>query len=115
MKKQGKAWGETATLFEGNNVEVHRIVGRSGGFCSVHKHQHKYNMFFVESGTLKITEWKDDSGTVDETLLKSMDSCVVPPGNKHKFDVLEDCVAFEIYWVTLNPKDIQREVYGGMK
>jgi len=113
MKKQGKVWGETARIFAGNNVEMHRIVGKTGGFCSCHSHEHKYNMFFVESGTLKITEWKEDSGTVDVTILKCCDSCVVPPGSKHKFEVEEDCVAYEIYWVTLEPSDIKRDDHGG--
>ena len=112
MKKQGKVWGETARIFVGNNVEMHRIVGKKGGWCSKHKHDHKFNMFFCESGTLKITEWKEDSGTVDETTLKTCDSCVVPPGSYHKFDVEEDCVAYEIYWVTLDGSDIDREDHG---
>ena len=112
MKKQGKVWGETARIFAGNNVEMHRIVGNKGGYCSKHKHEHKFNMFFVESGVLKIIEWKEDSGTVDETILRNCDSCVVPPGSLHKFEVEEDCVAYEIYWVSLDPADISREDHG---
>ncbi len=112
MKKQGKVWGETARIFAGNNVEIHRIVGNKGGYSSKHLHLHKSNMFFCESGKLKITEWKEDSGTVDETTLNPKESCVVPPGSYHKFDVLEDCVAYEIYWATLDSHDISREDHG---
>ena len=112
MKKQGKVWGETARIFAGNNVEIHRITGNKGGNSSKHCHLHKFNMFFCESGELKITEWKEDSGTVDETILKTRESCVVPPGSYHKFDVIEDCIAYEIYWVTLDESDISREDHG---
>jgi quercetin dioxygenase-like cupin family protein len=115
VKKQGKVWGETARIFIGNNVEMHRIVGKKGGYCSKHAHEHKYNMFFCEQGVLKIIEWKEDSGTVDVTFLKNCDSCVVPPGSYHKFEVVEDCVAYEIYWVTLESSDINREDHGGAR
>jgi len=114
MKKQGKVWGETARIFAGNNVEIHRIVGNKGGYSSRHSHLHKHNMFFVESGVLQITEWKKDSGTVDITTLRNCESCVVPPGSEHKFEVIEDCIAYEIYWVTLDPSDIERENHGGV-
>lgn len=112
MKKQGKVWGETARIFAGNNVEIHRIVGKKPGYCSTHLHVHKSNMFWCERGRIQITEWKTDSGTVDKTVLNPGDSCVVPPGSKHMFEVLEDCVAYEIYWVTLDPADIDRDCPG---
>lgn len=113
MLKQGKVWGETARIFTGNNVEMHRIVGEKGGYCSKHFHAHKYNMFFCERGSIAITEWKEESKTVDKTTLKSCDSCIIPPRSYHKFDILEDCVAYEIYWVVLDPSDIEREMPGG--
>jgi len=114
MKKQGKVWGETSRLFVGNNVEIHRIVGKKGGYCSKHRHGHKYNMFFCESGILKVTEWKEESGTVDETTLKACDSCVIPPRSYHMFEIVEDCIAYEIYWVILDTDDIEREEPGGI-
>lgn len=113
MRIQGKVWGQTAPIFNKNNVEIHRIVGKLGGFCSKHIHQHKWNMFFVESGCLKIKTWME-YGLVDETTLYPENSCVIPPNTPHMFEVLlDDTVAYEVYWVELDPKDIVRENVGG--
>ena len=110
---QGKVWGETQPLFCKNNVEIHRIEVNKGGFCSKHKHQYKYNAFFVDSGCLKITAWKNDYDLIDETLVKTGQITTCPPNEYHKFEALEDTVAYEIYWVELNEKDIIRENCGG--
>jgi mannose-6-phosphate isomerase-like protein (cupin superfamily) len=115
MDVQGKIWGSTSPLFCKNNVEIHRIEGNKGGFCSWHKHGAKYNRFFVESGTIKVTVQKDyGSGTLEDvTILLPGQQTTVAPGDYHKFEVLEDCVAYEIYWVELNPADIERITVGG--
>lgn len=112
-----KVWGTTQCLFEKNNVEIHRIVAKKGGFCSIHEHKAKHNMFFVESGTLKVTikdDAEDDHPTDSTTLTAGMATNVMP-GQKHIFEVLEDCVAYEIYWVELAVDDIIRYEKGGIK
>ena len=116
MDIQGKIWGQTTPLFCKNNVEIHRIEGVSGGFCSFHCHKYKFNRFFVESGRLQITIQKDyGSGVLDDiTVLNPGQQTTVSPGQYHKFEVLEDCVAYEIYWVELDPNDIERLTIGGM-
>jgi mannose-6-phosphate isomerase-like protein (cupin superfamily) len=114
MDKQGKIWGHTSEIFNKNNVEVHRIVGNAGSHCSEHMHDHKFNMFFVESGSMTIKRWKRDYDLVDTTILDAGQSCTVPPGEFHQFRVLEDCVAYEFYWVEIDSKDIVRESVGGV-
>lgn len=111
---QGKIWGITQCLFKVNNVEIHRISINKDGFCSKHKHLHKYNAFFVESGSIKIEVWKGEYDLVDITELSAGDMTVVDPGEYHKFTGLEDSVVYEIYWVALDSRDIQREVIGGL-
>jgi mannose-6-phosphate isomerase-like protein (cupin superfamily) len=117
MEIQGKVWGSTSPLFCKNNVEIHRIEGVKGGYCSWHKHLAKYNRFFVESGIIKVTVQKDyGSGTLEDvTILLPGQQTTVAPGEYHKFEVVEDCVAYEIYWVELNPKDIERLTVGGAR
>ena len=61
MNKQGKIWGETSPIFNKNNVEIHRIEIKKGGYCSKHKHEHKFNAFFVEKGKLQISVWKNNT------------------------------------------------------
>jgi len=114
MEKQGKVWGETRKLFNKNNVEVSRIEVEKGGFSSTHKHEHKYNKFFVESGKLKILVWKNDYDLCDETIISEGESTVIVPGEDHMFEALEDTTAYEIYWVGLTD-DIVRKNHGGLK
>ena len=110
---QGKVWGNTRPLFLKNNVEIHRIEANAGGYCSKHCHEHKYNLFFVECGKLKITAWKNDYDLIDETIISDGQATVVPPGEYHTFEAIEDTVAYEIYRVELLEKDITRENCGG--
>jgi quercetin dioxygenase-like cupin family protein len=111
--KQGKVWGETELVALVPGVlEFHRIEARKGGVCSKHAHQSKTNGFFVESGRLLIREWQNAYDLVDETILNAGEYCIVPPGVYHQFEVLEDCVAFELYYAELIGDDIVRETVG---
>lgn len=117
MNIQGKVWGRTSPLFNKNNVEVHIIEIRKGGFCSKHLHKTKFNKFVVCTGKLQVNIWKDyGNGTsmCDETILTGGEECVVPPGHYHQFIALEDTSALEIYWVELNEDDIIRDNMGGL-
>lgn len=112
---QGKVWGTTQLLFSKNNVEFRRITAAKGGYSSKHLHAHKFNAFYVESGKLMITTWKNDYDLVDKTVVTSAQTTVVSPGEYHMFEALEDTVAYEIYWVDLPEKDILRDNCGGVK
>jgi len=110
---QGKIWGHTQPLFNKNNVEIHRIETKKGGHCSKHKHIHKYNMFYVESGKLKVVAWKNDYDLIDETILTKDQHTTISPNEYHKFEALEDSIVYEIYWVSLLTNDIERLDCGG--
>lgn len=116
MEVRGKVWGQTSPLFCQNNVEIHRIIGKKGGFCSYHVHHSKYNRFFMESGVLKVTVRKDyGSGVLEDvSVIGPGEQTTVSPGDFHRFEVIEDCVCYEIYWVELDPDDIERETIGGV-
>ena len=82
--KSGKAWGLTKSLFSNDNFEVHRIEIKCKGFCSKHLHRYKHNIFFVESGCLKVKVWKNDYNLVDETKLDAGEIMDVSPGEYHQ-------------------------------
>lgn len=114
MEIQGKIWGATSTIFNNNNVCINRIEGIKGKCCSKHKHDHKFNLFFVEHGSMDIVVWKNDYDLVDITTLKQHDKTIVKPGEFHRFEIVEDnTVAYEIYWTELDEGDIVRETVGG--
>ena len=108
----GKVWGMTENIFSNHNFEFHRIEVKKGGFCSKHKHVHKYNGFYVEKGKLIVSVWKDYD-LVDKTEIGSKQFHVVPPGEYHQFEASEDTIAFELYWAGFDPIDIVRENHGG--
>jgi quercetin dioxygenase-like cupin family protein len=114
MNIQGKIWGQTQCLFFKNNVEIHRIEIKKDGFCSKHKHEHKYNAFFVEKGKIKIKIWKNNYDLVDETIISTGQITTVEPGEYHLFEALEESIVYEIYWVELLQNDIKRENIGGI-
>jgi mannose-6-phosphate isomerase-like protein (cupin superfamily) len=112
MNKIGKIWGFTSEIFNKNNVEIHRIVINKDTRCSKHKHEHKYNIFFVESGRILIKEWKNEYSLIDETDLSAGEMCSIKPGSYHEFHGLEDSIVYEIYYVELSNEDIVRENTG---
>ena len=110
--KQGKVWGHTQLVFAHNSTETHTIGGIAGHKCSRHSHKHKWNRFVVLHGKMIVRQYHDN-GFVDETSLTKHQTTDVPPGVQHEFEVLEDCMAIEIYWVTLDAQDIERFSTGG--
>ena len=110
----GKVWGETELVEANNALEFHRIEMRTGGVCSKHKHEFKWNGFFVESGKMIVRVWQtaDQEGLVDETVLSAGDFTQVKPGLVHQFEGVEDGVAFELYWAEFNHNDIERRTVG---
>jgi len=113
MIKAGKVWGETVKILDTPVAELHRISAMAGYRCSRHKHAHKWNGFFVESGVLEIHVVKSSYNLTDVTTLKAGDFTKVPPGEEHFFVCKENCVAFEIYYPELLSEDIQRTDVGG--
>jgi len=111
--KAGKIWGQTELLEANGVLEFHRINAAAGGVCSKHKHEFKWNGFFVESGRLIIRVWKGNY--VDETVLTAGQYTKVAPGEFHQFEAVEDTVAFELYWAEFDHNDIERETVGKLK
>jgi mannose-6-phosphate isomerase-like protein (cupin superfamily) len=112
----GKVWGQTELIHSNGVLEFHRIDFKAGGVCSKHKHQFKWNGFYVVSGRMKVSVWqKDQQDLVDETILGPGDFTRVKPGYMHQFEGMEDGVAFELYWAEFNHDDIQRETVGFSK
>lgn len=113
--KAGKIWGQTELIHANGVLEFHRIDFKAGGVCSKHKHQFKWNGFYVVSGRMKIRVWQKDYDLIDETILGPGDFTRVKPGLMHSFEGMEDGVAFELYWAEFNHDDIQRETVGHFK
>ncbi len=112
--KAGKIWGKTELIHANGVLEFHRIEYKKNVACSKHKHDYKWNGFFIESGKMMVRVWQQGSqqGLIDETILKAGDFTRVKPGLYHEFIGLEDGVAFELYWAEFSHDDITRESQG---
>ena len=108
----GKVWGSTELIEANGALEFHRIEMKKKGTCSKHKHEFKWNGFYVESGQMLIRVWQKDYDLIDETILNPGDYTKVKPGVYHQFECLADGVAYELYWAELNVNDIIRESVG---
>lgn len=114
--KQGKFWGETQLAFGLNGIEAYPIHVVAGGFCSRHRHEHKWNRFYVLSGALRVLIF--NSETIDKpdvTIIRKGEVSDVPPGVRHEFLALEDTIAVEFYWTELDANDIVRDTVGGIQ
>jgi mannose-6-phosphate isomerase-like protein (cupin superfamily) len=107
----GKAWGSTATVYSGA-VDVEHLDINADGFCSIHMHKHKFNLFYVIKGLLEVRVEKADQGLVDITLLRDGQSMVVAPGQYHQFIARTEVVGLEVYFTELS-EDILRKSSGG--
>lgn len=112
--RQGKEWGYTTEFFRNAMVSVHHLEINKGGYCSEHIHKHKYNLFYVISGRLKITIWRENDAE-DITVLTAGQASAVSPGFYHKFEALERTECIEVYQVLLIEPDIKRRTQGGTK
>lgn len=113
MTTQGKVWGLTTEIYRSFNFSAHHLSINQYGYCSKHRHQHKYNLFYVLKGRLKITIWRD--GHPDITVLIPGQTSAISPGFFHQFEGLENTECIEIYYVFLEEPDIERESQGGIK
>jgi len=110
--RQAKVWGDTQLLFAHHGVECHWIAFRAGYRSSKHRHEHKWNRFVVLQGRLRVVIFREYHNR-DETNIYSGQATDVPPGVWHQFEAVEDGVALEIYWTTLEAGDIERANTGG--
>jgi len=109
----GKVWGDTSVLIQTPLVELHKINIKAGYKCSEHKHEHKWNGFYVISGTLEIHVRKNNYELTDVTVLRAGDFTTVRPGEYHWFSSITDCVALELYYPETLSEDIVRKSVGG--
>ena len=112
--KAGKVWGQTELIFQNPFIEFHRIFVGAGGYCSTHKHDFKWNLFYVTSGKLKIKVHKNDNDLIDETILGHGEWTTVKPGEYHSFEAEDDTLAFELYYPEPLSDDIIRQTVGGL-
>ena len=119
--RQGKNWGYTTEFFRNAMVSTHHLEIKKDGYCSEHKHEHKFNVFYVISGKLEVIIYRENPKHTmmpdieDMTVLTEGQTTAIPPGFWHRFRALEDTECIEVYQVLLVGEDIERRAEGGIK
>ncbi len=108
MERTYKTWGEKWNFFQNDLCEVSYLDLRSNQRCSWHRHQEKYNLFFVLTGILYLkTEW----GVAE---VQQGEIFTTRPGEWHEFQTHEKgCTLIEVMYVVYNSEDIERKTLGG--
>lgn len=91
-----KIWGRALHVFASTHAAVSCLEVREGFQCSRHYHQHRVNLFAVQSGVVVIETWFGDD--VDIKILNPGDTCAVGSGVLHRFRVLQSGKMTEVYW-----------------
>ena len=76
QKPEQKIWGQTQELYRDDMISVHRITVDAGGFCSLHYHAERNNLFHVHRGFMAVLYVKNDR--VQTQLLRAGDQFTVP-------------------------------------
>ena len=108
MERTYKTWGEKWNIFCNDLCEVSVLKLESHQRCSWHRHQTKYNLFWVISGELRIkTEW-------GIAIVEHNQAFTTRPGEWHEFQTHDlPTWVIEVMYVHYDPEDIERERLGG--
>lgn len=114
---EAKVWGKTiCTVDAAPYLSRHRLLIDAGGYCSVHWHEHRANLFRVLSGTVRVV-WTIGMEIFHQDLTSDME-LVVASLVAHQFQCLDAAEMIEEYFpdrggeVRLN--DITRLTTGGL-
>lgn len=114
MTIAGKIWGTTECVLATPTIEVHRLWIEPRHRCSLHRHNRKWNAFYIIAGRLFIDVERFDYSLADTTELGPGMAATVPPGEYHRFRTGgEPCEALEIYYLDALSDDIERRDRGG--
>ena len=124
METIEKIWGTRTRLLETESVVIDRLEIKKGGFCSVHSHKFKNNLFCLESGNVEIQlyklcglphqdEWTDYKMSYT-TLLSIAQPELIESNLFHRFKALKYSVLYEIITnINVMENDINRVLPAG--
>ena len=108
MERTMKTWGEKKNIFQNDLCEVSVLDLVPNQRCSWHRHQTKFNTFYVIEGELFIkTEW----GVAQ---LQAGQDFTTRPMEWHEFQTAKlPCKVIEVMYTQYDAEDIERETLGG--
>ena len=109
-----KAWGTKNVLFKSDTAQLDILYILQGGYSSKHKHNNKFNLFFILAGKIEITLFtKDEEKKIIIGNQEKSQKFIIRPGTFHQFKALQDTECLEYSFVRLTEEDIIRLNEGG--
>lgn len=121
-----KVWGTTRCVAESHAYQVHELCIEPGGYCSVHRHASKDNIFIGLGGEIVVRQFESDpyfpvvSKRSEDLVSPRHNPLHVPAGIWHQFVNVSDdeAVVLELYIPTagrlaIDDPDIERHSEGG--
>ncbi len=114
MERTRKIWGERVLLRK-DSTHANSLLSIDPGMeCSWHRHQAKFNLFYVISGKVGIVTEEPGLGK-QETSLTAGQCFTTKPGQWHKFVAYEHSLVIEEMYVDYDEGDIERQTTGGYR
>lgn len=111
-----KIWGTTEDIYSDDKLLIARIRVVKGGYCSIHYHQYRDNLFVVHAGTLLVHIF---DGLPKTVRVNAGEQIRVPAGIAHQFDAVTAVQCDEIYTpiagAAIDKLDIVRYSEGGVR
>ena len=114
-----KVWGLTRCILKQRGFEVHELNVLPGGYCSVHRHMDKENLFVVAEGRIIIETGSTDEAwqvsNISRVSLEKGGHVEIPAGVWHRFESAEGARLIEVYHGDWRGEDIERATVGGRR
>ena len=104
-----KPWGKSTSLTREPMVHSDVIHVKAGGFCSIHRHNSKANVFHVLKGMLIVRQLAALNASAYQRAIGPGESRVVPAGVWHQFWCPSECYALEVYLPHLDGLVVEAE------
>jgi len=95
-----KLWGIQQFRLHDTLINVDYIEVVPGGYCSVHLHKNKANIFIVKEGSMEIFEFSPGMAVIRAGKIEAGESATVQAGVLHQFWSPHGCIAQEVYYGT---------------
>jgi len=105
-----KPWGIQRPILRNYPLHVDEIEVWPGGYCSVHRHLQKANLFHVLKGQLGIFVFAEDGAIIRTESLGEGEHCTILAGQWHQFWSQSGCLAQEVYYGTEEIRVIHEDI-----
>ena len=96
IKRVEKGWGHELWIVNKKEYCGKLLFFKKGKMCSWHYHKIKDEVFYIQSGKIKVLHsWNDDIEKSDITVLEKGDNFYIPTGLRHRMIAVEDTELFE--------------------